>query len=101
MARTLRGNLTGRAAATQRHEEWNKRIEDDLKEIQRKQDWEDTEYWPNVELLKTLDPNFEEWFWVQPEQTKGEILPVIKRRIDEILKENDQRLEIQQKRHPY
>lgn len=89
MARTLRGNLTGRAAATQRREEWNQRIEDDLKEAQRAKTWEDTEYWPTVERLEALDPYFNLWFWNRPEKTKGEMLPLMKQRIEEILKEQE------------
>lgn len=77
MARTLRGNLTGRAARSERLHL--------MEEISEKRLRFQEEWYNALELLKKLDPDWEVWYDARPEQTAGTMLPVIKRRVAEIL----------------
>lgn len=83
MARTIYGNYTGHAAVTERREQFNSRIESILQEQRQDRLFEDR-YWQEVEQLKAIDPGFEAWFWSRPEQTKGDMLPLIEARILDI-----------------
>jgi hypothetical protein len=85
MAHTHKGNLTGRAASTELAEqrEW-------IREEQNKSRHEFTvKYWNAIEKLNVLDPDWEKWFWNRPEQTCGEMLPLILQRIKEFQEKKD------------
>jgi len=70
MARTIYGNLTGQAARTERL--------DALIELPSKFA---LEYDAAMAELKLLDPAWEKWYDDRPEQTCGEMLPLIKERV--------------------
>ena len=48
--------------------------------IQRKREWSNY-WWATLETLQALDPNWESWYDARPEQTAGEMLPLIEDRI--------------------
>jgi len=89
MARTLKGNLTGRAARLNRLDQMQENISGRLRF---------QEHWFLVlSRLKELDPNWESWYDQQPEQTCGEMLPRIEEHItllEEREEERDRQSEI-------
>jgi hypothetical protein len=75
MARSLNGNLLGAAARIERDE-----IRQELRErsLRFQEDWYDT-----LNRLKDLDPDgWEKFYDACPQQTAGEMLPIIKERIE-------------------
>ena len=79
MARTLRGNYTGRAAVIARREL--------LEDIARQNDAAWLRHYNQVASeLMAIDPDLEAWFWDRPEQTKCEMLPLMEERLASICK---------------
>jgi hypothetical protein len=81
MSLTIYGNRTGRAASIERHE---------LTETIRTNSF-NFRWYAALANLKELDPDWEKWYDARPEQTAGEMYPVICARILE-LKEMEARL---------
>ena len=81
MARTLNGNLTGRAAALDRQDCWQEILEADREARQ-----EFNRRWSKAMIgLKTLDPDgWSAWYDARPEHTCGEMLPIIEARVHEL-----------------
>lgn len=73
MARTLKGNLSGRAARLERLDQIQENIS---RRFQFQEHW-----FSALSKLKKLDPDWESWYDQQPEQTCGEMLPRIEERI--------------------
>lgn len=76
MARTLNDNLTGRAASIDRQDQLTNFI-NQPSEFMKK-------FMKAVNILSEIDPDFETWYDGRPEQTKGEMLPLMLARIEEI-----------------
>ena len=76
MARTINGNYTGRAAQLDR---FDRMIEMREKSLRFHETWYET-----LNRLKELDPNWENWYDACPQQTAGEMLPLMKERIEQI-----------------
>jgi hypothetical protein len=73
MARTTRGNLTGRASWLEKQNQ----IEADR---ERRKEFSNR-FMDAFSRLKLIDPGWEKWFDEQPEQTCGEMLPLMEERI--------------------
>jgi hypothetical protein len=80
MSRTINGNLTGRAASIQQRELRDSLFERELRERETFK----KAYMEATETLQVIDPDFETWFWGRPEKTKGEMLPLMQKRIAEL-----------------
>jgi len=74
MARTLSGNFTGQAAHLERMDQMQKSLDD---KAQFTREWYET-----LERLKDLDPDWKPWYDGRPEQSCGEMLPLMKERIE-------------------
>ena len=83
MARTLNGNLTGAAARTERLEILEKLLSGLGQFMER--------YSQAAYELERLDPDgFEAWYDSYPkEMTKGEFLPLMLKRIEELKEESE------------
>ncbi|MDO8302702.1 MAG: hypothetical protein Q7T18_05635 [Sedimentisphaerales bacterium] len=89
MARTIHGNLTGRAAVIARRD-LNTEIFEAQREARRKFN---ADLSAALENLKELDPDgWEAWFDGRPEQTCGEMLPLCVARVAELRNEKDDAL---------
>lgn len=79
MARTIHGNLTGRAASIQRQDEWNERIEKIIEgQLFSKR------YLETIQALKELkgEDYYQELLDNQPDEiTKGDFLPIMEQEI--------------------
>ena len=76
MARTIRGNYTGAAA---RIDHADRMLELHERSLRFREQWLDT-----LARLQEVDPNWLVWYDSCPQQTAGEMLPVIKERIEQI-----------------
>lgn len=79
MARTIHGNYTGKAAVIARHD-----LQEEINEARRRFNADLTKA---LENLKALDPDWETWYDSRPEQTCGEMLPLMKERVELLLNE--------------
>ena len=77
MARTIYGNCTGKAAVIARRD-----LQEQIDEARRKFN---AELSAAMDALKRLDPNWSAWFDGRPEQTCGEMLPLIQQRVETML----------------
>lgn len=86
MARTINGNYTGRAAGIDRHERMTEIVQAQIEADLRKAHlfWRRWFRWLNE--LKRLDPGWETWYDARPEQTSGEMLPLIQERVRDMRK---------------
>ena len=81
MSRTLKGNLTGRAASIQLREQ-RERIHE---QISASVDKFLLDYGDAIVKLKALDPDgFSDWYDSRPELTTGTMYPVMLERIKEL-----------------
>lgn len=82
MARTIYGNCTGQAARIARRD-----LQEEIDEARRKFN---EELSAALENLKALDPDgWEPWFDGRPEQTCGEMLPLMQERVEILLNEKN------------
>lgn len=73
MARSLNGNYLGQAARIAYREQ-----QEQINEAKRKFN---EDFSAALDNLKALDPDWETWYDNQPEQTCGEMLPVMQDRV--------------------
>jgi len=81
MSRSLNGNYLGQAARIARRD-----LQEQIDEARQKFN---EELSAAMDALKRLDPNWSAWFDGRPEQTCGEMLPLIKERVEFLLNERD------------
>jgi len=82
MARTLNGKCTGTAARIEKRQL--------REEIASANDaaWL-AEYNRTAQELMAIDPDCETWFFARPEQTRGEMYPLMVERLEELQRETD------------
>jgi len=80
MARTIKGNYTGKAAVLDKQDREIK--------LREKSNQFQEEWWAVLQLLKKLDENWETWYDSCPQQTCGEMLPLMIERIERISEMN-------------
>ena len=84
MARTIHGNLTGRAASIELREQREKRLEDDLHEKYLFA----MRFEGVIKQLSAIDPHFDEWWDSYPSTTSnGEMLVLAEARIKQLQNE--------------
>jgi len=93
MARTIKGNCTGKAAVIARRD-----LQEEIFEAQREARLRfQNDLTAALDNLKALDPEgWEIWFDGRPEQTCGEMLPAIKEQVEllrDLLDEKDHQAE--------
>jgi len=80
MSRTLNGKTTGMAARIEKRQ-----LREEIDAVWLR------EYNRVARELMAIDPDCETWFFARPEQTRGEMYPLMVERLEELQREADEK----------
>jgi hypothetical protein len=83
MSRSLRGNLRGSAARLDKQEILTEMMIQSERDAAKRHRFH-VQYMWTLRRLKRMDPDWESWYNGRPEIACGEMLPLMKQRIEEI-----------------